>query len=156
MFQRRSSAPNSAFRRDHRLEDVRPARVAACARVVVEAHPEGVEVAHVPQLGGVLEVPSGAEGLLAGARDDEHEAVVLVAKALPRIVQLGIHGAIDGVVLLRAVVRQRHHVLSPVVAQRLVAHAASLFAAAAILSVLAGRAECVPTEAQRRIRNSGN
>ena len=57
----------------------------------------------IGQSGGVREVPAGAERV-AGAGDHQHEGVVVVAEALPGIVELRVHLAADRVALIRAVV----------------------------------------------------
>ena len=59
---------------------------------------------------------------LAGAGDDQHERVVVVAEALPGVVQLGVHRAVDRVVLVGPVVGERHDVVVLLVEQRFVVH----------------------------------
>jgi hypothetical protein len=109
-------------RGDDRLEDVHLARVAAGARQIVEIATIPVEVAELRELRGILQVPAGAEGRLAGAGDDEHERVVVVPKTLPGVVQLLVHDTADRVVLLRPVVGQRDDVTVLLVAKGLVGH----------------------------------
>ena len=152
MFQRRSTAPNSAFsaamrmsassafsspaakrvsvhRGDHRLEHVDAAGVPALAGVREQAATVGVPIAGIGRSRGVGQVPAGAEGGVARAGDHEHERRVVVAEALPRVVQLPVHRPVDGVVLLRPVVGQRDHVAVLRVVERVVAHARKLDAA---------------------------
>src|SRR5437016_1038450 len=81
MFHRRSSAPNSTFSAAMRMS---------------------------ASLRGVLEVPTGAEAALAGAGDDKDEGIVVIAEALPGVVQLRIHRAVDRIVLMGTVVSERH------------------------------------------------
>jgi hypothetical protein len=85
---------------DDRLEHVDAAGVAAGARVVVQAGAEAVEVADLLQCGRLAEVPAGAERRLAGAGDHQHEGVVVVAEALPGVMELLRHRPVDRVVLV--------------------------------------------------------
>ena len=85
-------------RGDHRLEHVDAAGVAARAREVVDGAAEGLPVVDLADLGRILEVPSRGERGLARARDDQDEGLVVVAEALPRMVELLGHLAIDRVV----------------------------------------------------------
>jgi hypothetical protein len=109
----------AVHRGDHRLEDVDAAGVAADAGQRVEVAAELVVVRPRP-LGRVGQVPSGAERV-AGARDDEDERVVVVAEALPRVVQLLVHPAADRVALRGPVVGEDHHMAVRVVPEGLVA-----------------------------------
>jgi hypothetical protein len=113
---------------DDGLEDVGLARVAAFARAVVEVRAERIPSAHVAelQLAGVLQVPPGAEGGLTGAGDDKHEGIVVVAEALPRVMQLLVHGPADRVVLAGPVVGQGDDMVLLLVEERFVVHWASV------------------------------
>src|SRR5208283_816979 len=59
---------------------------------------------------------------LPGAGDHKDERVVVIAKSLPRMMELRVHRPVYSVVLIRAVVGQRHHMPCLFVAQSLVAH----------------------------------
>ena len=115
---------------DHRLEDVGLACVATCAGAVVQADAEGIVVADLAETCRVLQIPASAEGRLPGAGDHEDERIIVVAKALPGMVQLRVHRSVDRVVLIRAVVGQRHDMPSLLVQQRLVVHRSSLVSGA--------------------------
>ena len=147
MFQRRSSAPNTAFSatmrmsaskrrleagrhgpavdgRDHRLEHVDLARVAACPGQLVDAAAKLVPLGHRP-LGRVGQVPPGAERA-ARPREHEDERVVVVAKAAPGVMELGVHLSADRVPLLRTIQRQDRDPLGELVSQGLVARTLDL------------------------------
>ena len=143
MFQRRSSAPKTALRATIRMSassafsspaataqpltaaitglktSTRP-RVAAVAGGVVDVGAELVPLRARP-VGGVLEVPAGAEGV-AGAGDHEHERLVVVAEAPPGMVELLVHPPRDRVALLRAVVGEHGDVVVDLVGDLLVLH----------------------------------
>ena len=146
MFQRRSSAPKTALRgddpdvgeqrvlepggdrpavdgRDHRLEHVDAPGVAAVAGGVVDVGAELVPFRPRP-VGGVLEVPAGAERL-ARAGDHEHERLVVVAKPPPGVVELVVHPPRDRVALLGPVVGEDGDVVVDLVGDLLVIHPSS-------------------------------
>ena len=107
-------------RRYHGLEDVGPARVSAVPGRVVEVGPELVPVAG-RRRSRVREIPARTERL-ALTRDHEHKGVVLVAKARPGIVKLGVHLPADRVSLVGTVVGENGDMAVPLVANRFVGH----------------------------------
>jgi len=69
-----------------------------------------------------LQVPAGAERRVPCAGDHEDKCLVVVAEALPCVVELAIHHSVDGVVLLGPVVRERHDMISQLVSKRFITH----------------------------------
>src|SRR5262249_49773312 len=112
----------AVHRRDDRLEDIDAAGGAADAGEVIKGFSGLIEVAKLGPLPRVLQIPARAESRLAGPRDHPNEGAVVIAESLKRLVELSVHPAAYGVVLLGPIVGQDNDVLMLLVLQGLIAH----------------------------------
>src|SRR6201997_1232803 len=112
----------AVHRRDDRLEDIDAAGVAADAGKVIKVFAVLIEVAKLGQLRGVLQIPARAESRFASAGDHQNKGAVVIAEALKRLMELSIHAAAYGVVLLGPIVGEDDDVLLLLVLEGLVAH----------------------------------
>src|SRR5208283_3410645 len=110
----------AVHRRDDGLEDVHLARIATDAGEVVKVPAVSIPILARP-LGGIREIPASAEGL-SGSRHDEYERIVVVPKALPGVLELRVHPAVDRVALIGPVVGQKGHLVLDRVSDRFIVH----------------------------------
>src|ERR1019366_3063656 len=71
--------------------------------------------------GGIREIPASAEGL-SGSRHDEYERIVVVPKALPGVLELRVHPAVDRVARIGPVVGETGHLVLARVSDRFIVH----------------------------------
>ena len=110
----------AVHRRDDGLEDVHLARIATDAGEVVKVPAVSIPILARP-LGGIREIPASAEGL-SSSRHDEYERIVVVPKALPGVLELRVHPAVDRVALIGPVVGQKGHLVLDRVSDRFIVH----------------------------------